>query len=68
MRHLQPLLDEPDAQRALEILREDFLDVDGLGPRRIAEFLVGAPEGTIQGDVVALVDLFLRLATPGGLE
>lgn len=61
VRHFQPLLDEPDAQRALEVLREDFLDLGGLGPRRIAEFLVGAPDGTIQGDVVALVDLFLRL-------
>lgn len=50
---LRPLLDDPDTRYALTILREDFMDHDGLGPRRAAAFLnAGRPDDDIQADVV----------------
>lgn len=57
---LRPLLEDPDAQRAVEILREDFTDHDGLGPMRVAEFLRGEPDDDIQADVVGFVSELLR--------
>ncbi|MDD5306628.1 MAG: hypothetical protein PHU25_04835 [Deltaproteobacteria bacterium] len=40
---LRPLLVDGEAQRALEVLRNDFLNHEGIGPRRVAEFLQAAP-------------------------
>ena len=57
---LRPLLFDPEARRALEVLRDDFLDHDGLGPRRVAEFLQGGPDDEIQADVVGYVGALLR--------
>lgn len=56
---LRPLLGEPEAQKALVILREDFLDPEAVGPRRVAEFLLGKPDDAIQADVVGFVSLLL---------
>jgi hypothetical protein len=56
---LRPLLGEPEAQKALVILREDFLDPDAVGPRRVAEFLSRARDDDLQADVVGLVELLL---------
>ncbi len=50
--HLDPLLGDPDARQALEILRRDFARQDALGPRRVAEFLMGGPDEDLQADVV----------------
>jgi len=50
--HLQPLLGDKDATKALEILKRDFLSHNNVGPRRVAEFLTGAPDEHIQADVV----------------
>jgi hypothetical protein len=52
---LLPLATTPEAQRAISILKRDFLSHDGLGPRRIAEFIEGAPDDDIQADVVGFV-------------
>jgi hypothetical protein len=52
---LMPLLGDPSAQQALEYLREDFQDHNGLGPRRVAEFITGGPDDTIQADVVGFI-------------
>lgn len=52
---LTPLLATPEARQALEILNRDFRDPDGIGPRRVAEFLAGKPDEAIQADVVGLV-------------
>lgn len=57
--HLRPLLNDREAQRALAILRRDFLDIDGVGPRRVADFLRRGPDDEIQAGVVGFVSLLL---------
>ncbi len=57
---LQPLLGDPTAAKALHILRRDFLDHAGVGPRRVAEFLTGGRDDAVQADVVGFVDALLR--------
>ncbi len=52
---LLPLLVASEAQQALRILRDDFLSHDGIGPRRVAEFLQGGPDDEVQADVVSFV-------------
>ena len=63
--HLRPLLVDVTAQSALTILREDFGDHDGLGPRRAAAFLnAGQPDDDTQADVVGFAAQLLdRLGT-----
>ena len=56
---LRPLLADGQAQRALHILRRDFLDFDGVGPRRVADFLLDTPDDAIQADVVGFVGRLL---------
>lgn len=56
---LRLLTGDAHAQRALAVLREDFLDPDGVGPRRVAEFLVRGPDADIQADVVGFVKALL---------
>lgn len=51
---LAPLLAATEARQALEILERDFMRPDGLGPRRVADFLLGRPDDEIQADVVGL--------------
>ncbi len=59
---LQPLLDDENTEKAIEILRRDFLSENGVGPRRVAEFRTGGQDATIQADVVGFVgDLLRRL-------
>jgi hypothetical protein len=57
---LRPLLGDDEAQRALQVLRDDFLDHESVGPRRVAEFLQGGPDGEIQADVVGFVRALLE--------
>jgi hypothetical protein len=52
---LRPLLGDPEAQKALEILRRDFVDPDAVGPRRVAEFMFGGRDESLQADVVGFV-------------
>ncbi|MFO7654128.1 MAG: hypothetical protein R6X25_09935 [Candidatus Krumholzibacteriia bacterium] len=56
---LRPLLDDPAGSDAMAILRRDFLDHNGLGPRRVAEFLTRGPDDAIQADVVGFVSRLL---------
>jgi hypothetical protein len=56
---LRPLLADESAQKALAHLREDFLDPDGIGPRRVAEFLYGRPDPETQADTVGFVRALL---------
>jgi hypothetical protein len=51
----RPLVGDAEAQGALQVLRDDFLDHEGLGPRRVAEFLHGGPDDDLQADVVGFV-------------
>lgn len=57
---LRPILDDPDTAKAISILRQDFTAHNGLGPRRVAQFLQGGPDDTVQADVVGYVNAFLR--------
>lgn len=63
---LQPLLDDPDARKALIILRRDFLDPEMVGPSRVAAFVSGGRNDEIQADVAGyllrLLDTQARLA------
>lgn len=52
---LMPLLGDPSAQQAIDYLAEDFQNHDGVGPRRVAEFITGRPDDTIQADVVGFI-------------
>lgn len=56
---LQPLLGDSSTQQSLVYLREDFLDHEGIGPRRVAEFITGGPDDTIQADVVGFIGQLL---------
>lgn len=52
---LRPLLDDPEAQRALEILKRDFSEPDAVGPMRVAAFVTGDRDDALQADVVGFV-------------
>jgi hypothetical protein len=58
---LTPLLHQPGAVKAIGYLGEDFGSADAVGPRRVAEFLLGAPDEGAQADawraVRGLLDL-----------
>ena len=57
---LFPLLADPAAQEAMDILKQDFQTHDCVGPRRVADFLRGMPDDEIQADVVGFVGRLLR--------
>lgn len=57
---LRALVDDPYAEKAIAVLRKDFTAHNGLGPRRVAQFIAGGPDETIQADVVGYVDELLR--------
>ena len=60
---LLPLLDDPAAQTAVEILRSDFTTLDSVGALRVADFRFGAPDDAEQAEVSAFVsELLDRLA------
>lgn len=61
---LKPLLDDASAIQAMAYLREDFLDHEGIGPRRVAEFITGGSDDTIQADVVGFVGQLLNRCRP----
>jgi hypothetical protein len=52
---LEPLLNDPDAQRGLDILRRDFFEPDNLGPMRAAAFLFRGTNDELQADVAGFV-------------
>lgn len=57
---LKPLLGDPSAQQALDILKEDFQLHEGVGPRRVAEFILGTADDEIQADVVGFIGQLLQ--------
>ncbi len=66
---LRPFLGDSSAQEALQVLRRDFLNNEGVGPRRVAEFIKGGHDEDIQADVVGYVRSLLKLcrsSPPGG--
>ena len=56
----RPIAEDPDTEKAIAILRQDFTHHNGLGPRRVAEFLTGKPDERIQADVVGYIAALLR--------
>mgnify|MGYP006305154879 CR=1 FL=1 len=58
--HLQPLLEDPQAANARSVLERDFTTHNAVGPRRVAEFLLGGPDDTVQADVVGFLEQLLR--------
>jgi len=56
---LQPLRDYAEARKAVDILRRDFTDSEGVGPMRVAEFISGGRDEEIQADVVGFVERLL---------
>jgi hypothetical protein len=58
--HLHPILHEQGTQEALQILRRDFFDPDGVGPRRVAEFMYRSPNQEMQADVAGFFRELLR--------
>lgn len=52
---LKSLRDSPHANRALAVLARDFTDVEGVGARRVSEFLMGGSDDEMLADVVGLV-------------
>jgi hypothetical protein len=57
---LRPLLKESETRKTIDILKRDFLNQDGLGPRRVSEFMLGASDYEIQADVVGFVRMLLK--------
>jgi hypothetical protein len=56
---------EPEAEQALRILETDYATVDSLGPRRTAEFILGAPDDDAQADIRSLVLDFVAACRRG---
>ena len=59
--HLRPLLDSERAQQALQILREDFSEPDGVGPMRVSMFLESDRNEEILADVSGFIINLLEL-------
>ena len=49
-----------DTKNALDILKRDFVDHDGVGPVRVASFMKGERDDAIQADVVGFVSQLLK--------
>jgi len=62
---LAPLLGDPAAAAAIDVLRRDFVEHDGVGPRRVAAFLYDRPDDDLQADVVGVITELLRLLETG---
>lgn len=57
---IRPFLNDESAQQAIGYLKDDFQDPDSTGPRRVAEFITGAPDDAIQSDVVGFIGELLQ--------
>jgi hypothetical protein len=58
--HVEPLRTDPFTIEAIAVLRRDFTTHDAVGPMRVAAFLTGGPDDSIQADVAGFVETFLR--------
>jgi hypothetical protein len=54
-RCISPLLEEVETKKALAILNRDFLEPDGIGPSRVAQFQYRGPNADLQADVAGYV-------------
>jgi hypothetical protein len=60
------LIGYPETEKALEILRRDFSDPDSVGPRRVAAFITGGRDATIEADVVGYVAQLVKQCANAG--
>jgi hypothetical protein len=60
---LIPLMDSPEAQLALEILREEFGTSDSMGPKRVARFVEAEDDPNLREDAVGFVSNLCRICT-----
>lgn len=58
---LKPLRATEIGADAIEFLREEFAEVDGTGPKRVAQFLGAGDDPELKADVVGYVAELLRL-------
>lgn len=58
--HLKSLGDGHEVRSATEILRSDFTDHDGIGPRSTARFLSGDVDDEVQADVTGSISRLLE--------
>jgi len=58
---LKPLLHEKEAKEAIKILNEDFTSNDSVGAVRVARFITGGTDETIQAEVAGFVRNLLEL-------
>lgn len=49
------LASDPETQRAIGILEQDFAKADSIGPARVAQFLYQRPDENLQADIAGLV-------------
>jgi hypothetical protein len=49
------LLKEVETKKAFAILNRDFLEPDGIGPNRVAQFQFRGPNADLQADVAGYV-------------
>lgn len=61
---LRPLMNTGEARRAMQVLREDFLEAGAVGPKRVAEFLGNSENDLIRADVVSAFHALLQLCEP----
>ncbi len=61
---LRPMLREPEAVEIPKILKSNFLDVTGLGPVRVAQFLGGGIDEEVQADVVGFMERLIHNCGP----
>ncbi len=54
-----PILGDAETQKALNVLRNDFTNPNGIGPRAVAEFVTGGVDELLQADVVGFVTQLL---------
>ena len=65
---LRPLLDDPTAKEAVHIIRRDFTRHDGVGPRRVAEFITGTEDDAVQADVTGYLTTLLAALSRRAVE
>jgi len=58
---LKPLLQEREGKTCIEILKEDFMNTENVGPIRVAQFLTGGRDEVTQADVVGFVRELVEL-------
>lgn len=58
---LRSLVTDAEAQKALSVLRRDFQALESVGPRRVAEFMIGGADSNVQADVVGYVRQLLNM-------